>query len=149
MKELLIKVKYNNDTAEYTSLDVQRALENVFGINTDFEVERIKTDWQRRRKKRRVNISFPVEYILSGEKETAFTTVSRNLSLEGINLLGKDFLPPKENVKLNINLINKTAEVKTQVVWCCKRNDSEKYHIGMRFLDMSEKGKKYLQFLLT
>jgi len=43
MKELRVKIKYHG-TAEYTSLDVQRAMENIFGINVDFEVEEIEEE---------------------------------------------------------------------------------------------------------
>lgn len=38
MKELIVKIKYTNTTGNFRPIDVQRALQHLFGINTDFEV---------------------------------------------------------------------------------------------------------------
>ncbi|MBU1043965.1 MAG: hypothetical protein KJ915_06160 [Candidatus Omnitrophica bacterium] len=44
MNELTVKIKYNNTTAPFSAFEVQKAMENLFGINTDFEVEEVYTE---------------------------------------------------------------------------------------------------------
>lgn len=41
MDELTVKIKYNNNTSPFSAYDVQKALEHLFGLNTDFQVEEI------------------------------------------------------------------------------------------------------------
>ncbi|MFH1063363.1 MAG: hypothetical protein V1747_10860 [Candidatus Omnitrophota bacterium] len=44
MNELTVKIKYDNTTAPFSAFEVQKAMEHLFGINTDFEVEEIYHD---------------------------------------------------------------------------------------------------------
>ena len=41
MNELIVKIKYTHTTTPFSAADVQKAMEHLFGINTDFEVEEI------------------------------------------------------------------------------------------------------------
>lgn len=41
MKEINIKVKHDNKDTEFTIRDILYALEHVFGLNTNFEIEEI------------------------------------------------------------------------------------------------------------
>ena len=41
MKEINIKVKHDNRDTEFTARDILYALEHVFGLNTNFEIEEI------------------------------------------------------------------------------------------------------------
>ena len=41
MKEINLKVKHDNKDAEFTTRDILYALEHVFGLNTNFEIEEI------------------------------------------------------------------------------------------------------------
>ncbi len=41
MDELTVQIKYNNNTFPFSAFDVQKALEHLFGINTDFEVKEV------------------------------------------------------------------------------------------------------------
>ncbi|MCP4650634.1 MAG: hypothetical protein GY853_11220 [PVC group bacterium] len=41
MKELIVKIRHNNCTEKLTAEDVQQALENIFALSTNFEVEEI------------------------------------------------------------------------------------------------------------
>lgn len=44
MNELIVKIKYTNTTAPFSAAEVQKAMQNLFGINTDFTVEEIYQD---------------------------------------------------------------------------------------------------------
>jgi len=44
MKELSIKIKYTDTTTDFRPIDVKRAMQNLFGINVDFEVTEIEAE---------------------------------------------------------------------------------------------------------
>jgi len=44
MNELTVKIKYTNNTAPFSALEVQKAMEHLFGINTDFKVEEVYSE---------------------------------------------------------------------------------------------------------
>jgi len=146
MRELTVKIKYNNDTADFNAFDIQCALTSLFGINTDFKVEEIKPQ---KRKENRVGIAFAAECIVSDEKNFNFTTVSSNLSSQGIKILSRSFLAPKQKLKLNLNLIDKIAKIQTQVIWCDKINGSQDYYAGLKFVELAEEDKEDLRRFLN
>ncbi len=41
MDELTVKIKYSNNTAPFSAFEVRKAMEHLFGLNTDFEVEEV------------------------------------------------------------------------------------------------------------
>ena len=41
MNELIVKISYSDTTDHFSAFDVQKAMEHLFGINTDFNVEEI------------------------------------------------------------------------------------------------------------
>ncbi|OQX85026.1 MAG: hypothetical protein B6D55_08080 [Candidatus Omnitrophica bacterium 4484_70.2] len=48
----------------------------------------------------------------------------------------------------NINLINEIVEAKAKIVWCSKEPYSERYQMGLCFLEMSRKNKEQLKAFL-
>jgi len=44
MKELTVKIKYTDATTDFKPVDVKRAMQNLFGINVDFEVTEIEVE---------------------------------------------------------------------------------------------------------
>jgi c-di-GMP-binding flagellar brake protein YcgR len=95
-----------------------------------------------RRIEERIGISFPVECMVLPDRKSLFYTVSRDLSSRGAKILSDDFMGKGKEVKVNINLIHEVAEVKAEVSWCNKRSYSDKYYIGLRFTEISERHKK-------
>jgi len=94
-----------------------------------------------RRKDKRFCLFFSLRGIILPERKNIFYTVGKDLSLKGIKILCEDFLSFKRIVRININLIDETAEMTAQVVWCNKRPYSERYYAGLEFLEVSEKDK--------
>lgn len=41
MKELTVRIKHDNETAQLSAVDVKDALENIFALGTNFEVEEV------------------------------------------------------------------------------------------------------------
>jgi hypothetical protein len=44
MKEIIVKIKYSDTSYPFSAFDVQKAMENIFGLNIEFEVEQIKPE---------------------------------------------------------------------------------------------------------
>lgn len=44
MKEIHLKIMYDNKDTEFTTKDILYALEHVFGLNTNFEIEEIEPE---------------------------------------------------------------------------------------------------------
>jgi len=103
---------------------------------------------EERRKSSRVHISFPIECRVLPERKKIFYTVTKNLSIGGVKILSEEFFPKEKTLKININLINEIIEVKAKVVWCNKEPYSERYQMGLCFLEMNKKNKDQLKAFL-
>jgi c-di-GMP-binding flagellar brake protein YcgR len=101
-----------------------------------------------RRRYPRVNVSFPVECEILHQKDY-FYTVSKDLSMGGIRILSDKFLPKGNLVKININLINHIVGLKAKVAWCNKERITERYSVGLEFLETNEGDKKVLTSFLS
>ena len=95
----------------------------------------------------RVGISFPTECDFV-DKNGYFYTVTRDLSAGGIRITSDKFIPKGSILKLNINLINKVIPAEGEVVWTREEKYSEKYILGLKFLQMEEKSRKVLNDFL-
>lgn len=96
-----------------------------------------------KRKFPRVNVSFPIECktLPSGNY---FYTVSKDLSAGGTRILSNDFIPKHNELKLNINLIDRVLNIRARVSWCAKENTTQRYTTGLEFLELGEPDKKAL-----
>ena len=103
---------------------------------------------EERRRYPRVNISFPVECEILPERKKIFYTVTKNLSIGGAKILSEFFFPNEKTFKININLINEIIKAKAKVVWCNKEPYSERYQMGLCFLDMNKNDKDHLKTFL-
>jgi len=92
------------------------------------------------RKYPRMDVSFPVECKVFPQR-TYFYTVSKDLSLGGIKILSNEFIPKDNALKVNINLIDKIISLKAKVAWCNKKRISDKYLIGLEFVEISRENQ--------
>ncbi|MBN3040477.1 MAG: PilZ domain-containing protein [Candidatus Omnitrophica bacterium] len=89
---------------------------------------------EEKRRYQRTQISFPVECnLLIGRGY--FCSVSKDLSLVGIRILSNQFIPRDNIIKVNVNLIDNLVSLKAKVVWCSKNRSSERYSLGLEFLE--------------
>ena len=99
---------------------------------------------EKRRKNPRIDIALPIEYSLPQRTKKILYTVSKNVGLGGIEILCDDFLSWGQTLRTQINLIDTIAHTRTEVVWCQKEMHSERYRIGLKFLELKEKDKARL-----
>jgi len=96
-----------------------------------------------RRKSPRINVSFPIE-CRTGPSRNYFYTVSKDLSAGGTRILSNDFLVKNDELKLNINLIDRVLNITARVSWCAKERTAQRYATGLEFLALNETDKKTL-----
>ena len=101
-----------------------------------------------KRQQERVEISFPLE-CQALPSLSYFYTVSKDLSLGGVRIISKDFLAKDDPLKLQINLVNKTLNLRAEVVWCNKERTSDRYATGLRFTNLNPTIKNELTSLLN
>ena len=97
----------------------------------------------------RIDTAFIVKCMILPDKKNTFYTVIRDLSQCGVKILSENFLPLGRNLHLDINLIKEKAEAKAQVVWYSKMQSSEKYCIGLKFLEVNSSSKRKLGDLIN
>lgn len=151
MKKIVVQIDYDNPLADFTALDIQRALEHLFGLNNSFKVDQAKFLEKNPNKRlaARVSKSFPLFYRQGGEKENLEHALSKNISGEGIKILSSSFLAPQKHLTLHIPLPKDTAAVGARVIWCLKSEDSRGFEAGLQFLELSENLKHNLNYFLN
>ncbi|MDD4954965.1 MAG: PilZ domain-containing protein [Candidatus Omnitrophica bacterium] len=100
-----------------------------------------------KRKNTRSLISFPIECSVVPGKEY-FYTVTKDLSAGGVRILSDEFLSKNNCLKLNINLIDKVLGIKAKVVWCNKERASDRYYAGLKFVEIPEENKNYINSIV-
>ena len=100
------------------------------------------------RKFPRTGISFPIECRPLPERNY-FYTVSKDLSLGGMKIISTQFLPKNDTLKVSINLINKVLGLKARVAWCNQERMSDRYSVGLEFVETNEQSKKKLLSFLN
>ncbi|MDD3296386.1 MAG: PilZ domain-containing protein [Candidatus Omnitrophica bacterium] len=167
MKKLLVKIEYDNQTANFTAFDVLCAMKNLFGINTAFKIKEISPDnvfsnkisrareesplkilTDQRRKSSRAGISFPVKCVNFCQNGGKFDTFSIDLSLGGMKIACSNFLVPKNKVRINIHTGDETLKIESQVIWCMKETGSKNHYAGLEFLGLDEENKLTLEYML-
>jgi c-di-GMP-binding flagellar brake protein YcgR len=149
MKKLVVEIKYDNIASDFTPLDVQRAMENIFGLNTFFAVKALG-ERQRlyKRNNARIVKSFPLSYYATNAEEPGGQALSKNLSRDGIKILANTFLSLDRHVTVHIPFPESTAAIGAQVVWCFKREDSRGFDAGLKFLEIDDNIQRKLNYLL-
>jgi len=96
-----------------------------------------------KRKNPRIDVSFPLE-CKNLPSRNYFYTVSKDLSSSGTRILINEFIPKDNLLKIHINLIDKVLDLKAKVVWCNKERVSERYSIGVEFVEICDADKDEL-----
>lgn len=104
---------------------------------------------EEKRVETRVGVSFPVECTVLPNRRKVFYTVSRDLSGSGVKILHEEFMSRGKDMKININLIDEIAEVKAKVVWCNKTAHSDRYYVGLKFMEINDKNRRALKYFIN
>lgn len=87
-----------------------------------------------RRRYPRFETIFPVavHMLLQGK---FFYTISKDVSLGGIKIVSNRFIVKDNFLKLSLNLSEQILDEKARIAWCNKWRISERYSVGLEFLE--------------
>ena len=98
---------------------------------------------EERRKLGRAKVYASVNYRLKSQEKSR-ATLSRDISEEGISLLSEEFIARDTDFLLEINLpsISKTVSALGRVVWALRLPHSERYQLGLKFVEINDSHRK-------
>jgi c-di-GMP-binding flagellar brake protein YcgR len=102
-----------------------------------------------RRKQPRIDIVLPVECIFPEERANILYTVCKNISLGGVQIIVQNSLSYGKNLGLRIDLIDKSVRAKAEVIWCRRELHSDRYNVGLKFLEFKNKSKTHIDQLIN
>lgn len=100
-----------------------------------------------RRKNSRLDISFPVACNMLS-KNHYFYTVSKNLCVGGLGIICSEFISVNSPLKISVNIIDRVITLKAKVIWCNRRRISDRYSVGLEFLEVNQANKHHIDHFL-
>lgn len=91
----------------------------------------------------RLRAAFPLRYQIRGGREYN-STLSENISLNGAGLTNQDFIPPNTLLNVEMNILSRILRSQAKVVWAMPLPHSDRYRLGLEFLEFDPQEKKFL-----
>ncbi len=95
----------------------------------------------------RYNFEGPLKFQVRGSNEVV-NTVGDDLSQSGVGFVHQKFLPPATTINLEINLSNRVLRPIGKVMWSSPMARSDKYRLGVNFIEFDYMEKKFLEDFL-
>lgn len=81
--------------------------------------------------------------------KTYFDSVCKDISSGGVKILTDTKLKTGDEMKVNINMVDKVIAVDTKVAWCAKQQTANRYLAGLEITTISDQDKKELTRFLN
>jgi len=91
----------------------------------------------------RIDIHAPIRYQMRGRQHYS-SSISKNLSAQGISFLSDRFIAPETTVMLDLNVLSTTLEPIGRVRWSTQLPHSDRYQVGVQFVEMNARQKNFL-----
>ncbi|MFA5320389.1 MAG: PilZ domain-containing protein [Candidatus Omnitrophota bacterium] len=102
-----------------------------------------------KRTSRRYDLELPLKYYVRGNQSFSSTVASDNISAGGIGFTGRCFIPPSTNLMLELMVAKKSISSIGKVAWVNVSSRSNKYKLGVEFLEMNPMDREYLKKYLS
>ena len=102
------------------------------------------TKFKEKRKFPRIRFLNPVRYQIRGIPEFN-NVISDNLGLGGVSFINDRFIAPQTLLMLEINVLARVLNPVGSVAWSANVAHSDKYNLGIEFLEMDAQKKAYLK----
>jgi uncharacterized protein (DUF1919 family) len=86
----------------------------------------------------RIHTAFTARCAELPDNKNIFYTAIRNISPKGAQILCDKKFPCGTHINININMIHDSAEARAQVAWNGKKPNSDKYYVGLKFLEIKD-----------
>lgn len=91
----------------------------------------------------RINIRAPLRYQIRGKSEFDHA-ISDNISVGGVSFVIDKFITPLTLLMLEINFMSRTLSPVGKVIWSAPLSHSDRYKLGIEFLELDSRQKHYL-----
>jgi hypothetical protein len=98
---------------------------------------------QEKRRFPRLELSLPLRYQIRGMPEFN-NAVSDNFSVGGVSFINDKFIAPNTALMLEINILSRILNPVGRVVWSYNVSRSDKYKLGIEFLELDPADKNYI-----
>lgn len=98
---------------------------------------------EEKRVSQRVKVKFPIRYQIRRGGFFA-SALTENLSLSGTRLNADRFFPMGLNLNLELNILSNIINSVGRVVWSQPLTHSNRYQMGIEFIELNSKDKNYL-----
>jgi len=96
----------------------------------------------------RVKFQNPLHYQVRGSPESS-STISENISLNGISFINDKYLPSLSSIMLEISLLSRVLHPIGRVVWSAPFSHSERFKAGVEFFEFDQQEKEFLSEFIT
>jgi len=101
-------------------------------------------DAEEKRVSPRIPLRAPLRYQIRGTSEFSDTIID-NIGLGGIGLTNNKFIVPETLVMLELNILSRMLRPIGKIAWASSVPHSEKYRLGIEFLELDYSEKNYLK----
>ena len=91
----------------------------------------------------RITFKAPIHYQVRGRSEFS-NAVSSDLSLGGLNFVTDKFIAPRTSVGLEVDVLSRILSPIGRVAWLSPLAHSDRYKVGVEFLEFDPPEKVYL-----
>jgi c-di-GMP-binding flagellar brake protein YcgR len=91
----------------------------------------------------RIALHAPLRYWIRGIPVPR-NTVTEDISLGGIGFSNQEFIAPEACLMLEVNLLSRVLRPIGKVVWTASLAYSDRYRMGIEFLEVNQQDKEYL-----
>lgn len=92
----------------------------------------------------RICTAFTARCVELPAMKNVFYTAIKNISPGGMQILCDEHLPVGVDINIMINMIHESAEARAKVAWLDKIPGTDRYCIGLKFMDLTGKNKEKL-----
>ena len=91
----------------------------------------------------RIKLNKPLRFQVRGTPEFN-TAVGRNISNGGVSFINNSFIAPQTLLMLELNILSQILNPIGKVAWSSPLPHSNRYHLGIEFLEFNQEEKRYL-----
>jgi hypothetical protein len=96
----------------------------------------------------RIKFQNPLHCQVRGSPDSS-STISDNISLNGIGFINDRYLPALTSIMLEINLLTRVLHPIGRVVWSAPFPHSDRFKAGVEFFEFDQQEKQFLSDFIT
>lgn len=108
----------------------------------------MRTAQEEGRSSQRIQYSRPMQFQKRGTGQV-ISTISENISVNGVSFLSDSFIPPETAVMLEIGVFSRVVRPIARIVWSQPTPSSNRYRVGAQFMELDPKEKEFLSDYIT